>query len=685
MNNKINNKTGEDLLASIANSMSKLPNISYLASVVQNIKDVAITMVGATATQPGVGGFVPTPPALNQTGGSYGFLGSDGEWHTQVSATLQQSNFNRTKTSAATTENKVYLLGAANDLPLSQDPTSINISTVQNASELYATSYVGRPLTVNGILNSLQDDDIGNYYAYNGSMSGEYMPLINGSQYVNRLVFSNSVINTYTEKRCTNEFLLGKHVAIVSNSTEINSSTAPRAAIVLGNLQFNASAAYKPFLIKAYGNSMKILHATETGHYIGSTYDTTLDPNSTMSKWIFSSMNRFRFNNFLEVVGKNAGDNVQNIATSGFNLDSYCTFADGTVKGSFTSANEIKFLSNFLYNNRRYLNEFGLYSGEGGNDGYLFRTANINNGITIAKYEVPNIAVPDYSSTYSKIKLAAFLKLDRDLYISTNTDINGVLSIKSITADVSDVAYRQWASDNFSTHGNFMHNSGQTIDIKPPTIDFIGPYNGFETYSYPTPAERSRNGDAKFFIKVNNLDSSSSSALPAQCQTFSICSYNTSFSEATNEIFKIYRANSTSASQIAERTVIIINAENTNFNNKEVSGVNKLTSTNILSNSITKSSAAATLVVRPTTIAADSSTQTVAKFNNKKPLYAASDTTVVSQSGNVCASGTLSDLPVDETTDDGVYWYRPIIVTKSSSLNDKVRNAKNGYIWAYTG
>lgn len=70
----------EKRLASITESLSKVPNLTYMGKCVERLNAITKTMVGATATSDGAEGFVPKPTKSN----AGQFLRGDGTWHDVV-------------------------------------------------------------------------------------------------------------------------------------------------------------------------------------------------------------------------------------------------------------------------------------------------------------------------------------------------------------------------------------------------------------------------------------------------------------------------------------------------------------------------------------------------------------------------------------------------------------------------
>ena len=70
----------DKLMASIAESLEKMPNLVYMGKSVETLMNICKPMVGATSTSNGKGGFVPTPTKSNRSQ----FLRGDGTWHDVV-------------------------------------------------------------------------------------------------------------------------------------------------------------------------------------------------------------------------------------------------------------------------------------------------------------------------------------------------------------------------------------------------------------------------------------------------------------------------------------------------------------------------------------------------------------------------------------------------------------------------
>ena len=67
----------EKRLASIIESLTKMPNLTYMGKCVERLNAITKTMIGATTTSDGAEGFVPKPTRSNVGQ----FLRGDGTWH----------------------------------------------------------------------------------------------------------------------------------------------------------------------------------------------------------------------------------------------------------------------------------------------------------------------------------------------------------------------------------------------------------------------------------------------------------------------------------------------------------------------------------------------------------------------------------------------------------------------------
>lgn len=676
MNNKVNGKTGEDFLNSIANSLANFPNISYLASVLSDIKDKAVVMTSATRTTAGKSGFVPTPPAFSSTNDGYALLGSDAQWHNNINAQLTQNLFNRDQSS--TTDTKIFLLGSNNN----SITTTANIATVHSGNEFYISSYLATTST-SGILKQLNDPDLGLYFdhmlmedAY--GQIWEMTPIANTPHNIDRLVIADR-----NQTRASTEFLLGKYICMTSNTT--NGGTEPRSALVLGNISFNDSSVYKPYVLKVSGNNMSLYHVGET-HFIKSSYDTT----NNKSKWIFKSPSRFRFENHTEIIPAAYGNSLTNITDANFDSDlaNYCKHYVNNVlagyKGAFISGNEIKFISSTGSGPMRKMYEGGLYSLQNG--GMMFR------GMT--RTILANYIAEGWN--YQNTKLRSTLELGDKCYVSTDVSVNGGLTLfLKRTSDSDGIGlFNGGFGDNvYSTRYNY--NDMQALST-PIDIEFKGPS---DSASYPgldsTTTQNIKNGNAFMKISVDNVYSLAGS----WHQSFDIVSILGS-NYSTNELrlLSIQRQYSNTVN-----VVMYLNSD-ISINDHRIYGVSKLDATNIKA---TEKVTAAEAVVTTTKTNTIQGTDSISKIGTQSvPITSdytlennTAKTVVNIASGTLVASGKgvggasshtgLKELPVNEVSDTDAYYYRPIIVTQSnyeySTIPDHIKNAPNGYIWICTG
>ena len=713
MENKVNGKTGEDFLNSIANSLANFPNISYLAHVVDAIDKRSVVMTSATQTTAGKSGIVPIPPAFNQTNGAYALLGSDGVWHTNVSAQLTQNRFNRD--TSVTNETKIFLLGSNNN----NLDTSANISTVQSGNEFYISSFLATSST-NGILSSsrLNDKDIGFYCNHTESGTGAITLNTNKPHNINRLY-----IKDRNEEKSTTEFLLGSYVAMVSNTTAAdgsNKDSIPRAGLVLGNITYSSSSAstYSPYLLKVNGNSFEISHAGDN-QYIKSNYA------SNGTQWILSSNNRFRFKNHIESIPKTYSSNLPNITTPDgrsdlINASIHETSSGGVItvngyKGAFLSGNDLKFISSI------YTSGSGHKFFEGGlhvlGDGGLMLRG--MDRTIIANYYTEGTTPSD--TQYNNTKLRSTIELGLDCYVSTNATINGHIQLFPKKTTTSDgIGNFEGIKDLDNTYSTMYNYEGiaESYAFKP-TLEFMGPaVDHAETYGGLPSSVISdiKAGNAFMRIVVDNAYNGSKQRMSfiSDIGFGPSGSYSSTREQTLLAITREY--SSTVSSQININGIVDIYGSvnsSTRFTTSE--GINGLTDNviNLYDTVVNKlyaktSAKTAALTIENATGSkgvGDFGTQTTAFVDptgvTSSALNTTGNTVVNIGSGRLVASSkglsssnsvhqTLQALPVDEIGDDDAYTFRPIIITKNnytsgSSIPYHIAKAPNGYIWAYTG
>jgi len=714
MENKVNGKTGEDFLNSIANSLAKFPNISNLAHVVDAIDKRSVVMTSATQTTAGKSGIVPIPPAFNQTNGAYALLGSDGVWHTNVSAQLTQNRFNRDTT--VTNETKIFLLGSNNN----NLDTSANISTVQSGNEFYISSFLATSST-NGILSSsrLNDKDIGFYCNHTESSTGAVTLNTNKPHNINRLY-----IKDRNEEKSTTEFLLGSYVAMVSNTTAAdgsNKDSIPRAGLVLGNVTYNSSSGstYSPYLLKVSGNSFEISHAGDN-QSIRSNYS------SNGTQWIFSSNNMFKFKNHIESIPKTYSSDLPNITeTDGraalLNASIHEIINDGVIsvsgyKAAFLSGNDLKFISSTHSSSGFKFFEGGLHILSSG--GLMLRGMNRT---VIANYYT-NGTVPS-DTQYTNTRLQSTIELGLDCYVSTNGVFNGKLEIfpknswdyNTDGRGIFDFDTDEYSMTMYSTEYNYSRHNEQMplnpiLEFKGPSVQDSYVYLGLESV-----AQDIRNGVAHMSIEVNNAHSGSE-------QLLSIISDigngpNNTYAETRKQVLLSLsrKYSSTVSSQIVlTGDVDVYGRINSSTRITTSEGTSGLTDSviNLYDTVVNKLYAKTSAKTTALTIENATGSKGVGDFGaqttpfvdpngaTSSALNVTGNTVVNIGSGRLVASSkglssgssvhqTLQALPVNEIGDNDAYTYRPIIITKNSyasaSIPNHIKNAPNGYIWAYTG
>ena len=646
-------RTGEELLASISDRLKNFPNISYMASKVQDLINIAKPMTGATSASAGVSGFVPVPPAQATTDNTYALLGSDGIWHTQADATgngnVTQRTLNKNSSDQyITSEVKSYLLGS------SSYTNNTQITSVYDVENIFVSSYKGPDnTTADGILHKLGDTDL--HYYYSSYRSGSRLDYT--GNIINRFQINDS--NTGSSNiYSTDEFILGKYLTMVSNSAVVESTAGiPKAAIILGNTEFNSSSSYKPYVIKVAGNKFMLYYSgqknsvdtSKSDHYILS----ELDPiKGTNYRWSFYSRSGFLFNNALIVNGES---NIPRLNSADYYLGEFGTYS------SYRNSTELRFASYNVTDSKSFRTETGfdalLYE-----TSTLYKTSAAGSGVALAKFEYPTTGAPDYAETYSNIKLAAYLKLTDTLYISTDTKINGAINIwpQYVNNYTTGSNYREIPSGAYSTKKNYKNQA-----IGNAVLNFMGPYD----YTSSSDANL-RDGITKYTISVNNNYSNGG----VNYQKFDIMS-NNGFTERA--IMSIQRTLSSTYS--AE---LILDADLNLNNTGKIKNVNEFSATKITA--VTLEATGTNSSVKTTKIEGSSVTVDGGFVNVTK--------------GKLYTSGSRVDLPVEEPASSGstsnaqttdTFYYRPIIITKHDNSTNTVKtilaNAKNGYIWAYTG
>ena len=651
-------KTGEQLLDSISERLKSFPNISYMASKVQDLLNISKPMTGSTSASAGTGGFVPAPPAQATTEHKFALLGSDGLWHTQSEATggrvVTQKTLNKNDSSQyITNEKRSYLLGSGSYVDGEQ------VSTVYDLENMFISSYKGPSNTSgSGLLQRLQDDDLFYYYSsyITYTQSGTRLEYV--GNIINRFNLDDSNTNN-SNVASTNEFLLGKYVALISNSAVKESAVdVPRAALVFGNNAFNAASVYKPYVMKVCGNDFSIYYKGQldntTGkstHYIKSTLD-TIKPNATDYKWKFVSTSGFLFNNALEV---NGISNIPNLNNESYYLSGYGTYS------SFRNSSELRFVDTKVNSSKSFQEETGL-DVTGNNCSVLYKTSWDGNALALAKYEYPTDGAATYAGTYSKIKLASYLKLTDTLYVSTDANINGAINIWPQYVSNTAAGYKNIPSYEYSTKKNYKNQA-----IGNAELNFLGPYS-YDASPASALDSKIKDGTIRFTLSANNRCVTGSNVTHQSLEIISNNSYS------TRTILSLTR-NFTSAYS----ATLTLDADIQLNNTGNILGAAKINCNNVNASTYAAANRVDVNIIKPRTT-------TVVTVQNA----------VNAEDGNLYTNGAArKDLPVSEAATSGAqdnqtYYYRPIIVTASGSVTNTtiksiLDNAKNGYIWAYTG
>ena len=247
MTNKFNGKTGPEFLQSIAQSLRELPNIKYLAKVVEDIDKKAKLATPSTTNTYGEPGLVSAPPPLNTTGNKVSFFGSDTQWHSGIEATLNKRLLHVERDSTKL-DNLYYLLA-----------TNTSGSPDGSIDRSFDTAYTDLGVTINhyiydgyefndqGILAKLNDPDFGSY------TSGGLSRLNVGYDRVYEPPASSDHTISYGE--------INVHKFLNLNSNSTTDYGKPAASIVMGEIQgMSAASTYKPYVMKVIGNTLSLYH-----------------------------------------------------------------------------------------------------------------------------------------------------------------------------------------------------------------------------------------------------------------------------------------------------------------------------------------------------------------------------------------------------------------------------------------
>lgn len=408
-------KTGEEFLESIASSLRNLPNIKYLANEVSKLKKASKFATASTNTTYGTGGYVTPPPPTRLTNNRISFFGSDMDWHSDIKAAILLSQF-PDNTDITDASSKYYFTAI--------DPNAeTSVDTIYKTSKSYL-QYVKVPSTPafsSELLSKLHVNNATDLGTYSKSNS------ISSQTYISRMSIGKD--GDYSE------LYVGDYASILTNK---NNAIAPTAALVLGNLAYTSSAAYKPYVASVIGNDFKLYHKdtdnsfgssskipytktknqwyfnTDDENYIGLTLDTATIIRKGNIKHIWQSdtqtsanpgMHQRYVNGNNMIIGKNGLSIVNAVYNSG-EIESL-----SSINNEFTLT---------VSNSNAYLSQFG---------GFLFGSINKP---TIATSV--NIGDPKSYSLASKIGFDA-----NGLWSSTNLAVNAsILGIRAYNDGSSD-------------------------------------------------------------------------------------------------------------------------------------------------------------------------------------------------------------------------------------------------------
>ena len=258
MNNTYNSKTGEEFLGDIAEYLSRMPNIMYMASVVDKLNQYATYAKPSTSYEYGSGGLLPPSPPFGYTNNKPAFFGSDGNWYSTISGSI-----------------------AYNDAYYSSDYATYQIllsNATSNQVNEVSTAY---------------DDYGGLQVELHGELSGSKLYRFNsGSNLLNWDYGYWSPYRKYVIDEIGaqyNEFDIGEKSGI-SLFTLPTASDKPHAAIMLGNLSDSNMATYKPFVMSIKGNDFSLGHVVDANEQcIQSIWDTTQGSANAVDKWVIKS------------------------------------------------------------------------------------------------------------------------------------------------------------------------------------------------------------------------------------------------------------------------------------------------------------------------------------------------------------------------------------------------------------
>lgn len=338
MNNTYEGQTGEEMLSTLSTYMD-IPNIKYMAYVLDKLNQYAKFTTPATRNTYGSGGLLPPPPPLSSTDDKPAFFASDGKWYTSMSgASINRGELTRTSGSTI----NYWPLFAEN----SYASGSAELSKVIDDSNIYLANRT-----------DMYDSVAKRFQLYNYS-----------NNTWSKLNFFGKNINSEVSIGDGINFNVAEFVA-----------SAPRASILIGNVATTNTATYKPFALKAEGNNFSIYHVGETNeHSISSIWDSSLGDSNALSTWEFKSPNLFKYHNGLEFMHKP----LSYIVSSGNTIDtSYVSKYFPTTVGQskmLVGSNAIKIMSKYIESNITYNREMmvGVHSDSAGS--FKLSSSNLN-------------------------------------------------------------------------------------------------------------------------------------------------------------------------------------------------------------------------------------------------------------------------------------------------------------------
>lgn len=112
----------DELIHSIINSLEKIPPLNVMKNDVDNLKEKAVSMIGATSLANGRPGFVPIPLSSDYNK----FLRGDGTWQNVITEDM----------------NDITIVDSGSSLPITTGSILFTISTASTVKKLYRTDLV---------------------------------------------------------------------------------------------------------------------------------------------------------------------------------------------------------------------------------------------------------------------------------------------------------------------------------------------------------------------------------------------------------------------------------------------------------------------------------------------------------------------------------------------------------------